>query len=237
MPLRREISQIESAPISRLEQGQLLTDRVYQTLKEAILSLKLPPGEALVEAALAQRLGTSKTPVREALRQLEADGLVVVEQYRGARIRKPTAKSVRDGYELRWLLEPLVVRKVGPRLTAQDLADLRRLLSEAEGALAANDMVEFSRASHLFHSTLAEKEENDLLQSVLRNLADIMRWVSIMAWVQGDTRSMDHSEHLVILDELERGAFERAAELMAEHLRRSGEKIVHDLTQAEQQGQ
>src|SRR5665811_1600919 len=88
----------------------LTTDRVYASLKEAIVSLHLRPGESIVEATIARQLGVSTTPVREALQRLAQEDLVVLSRYRGAAVRETTETDIREIFELREILEPQAVR-------------------------------------------------------------------------------------------------------------------------------
>src|ERR1700754_4253911 len=101
--------------------------RVRDLLEEAILEGELQPGERLRAEALAQRFGTSRTPVREALLQLEAQGLVDVEPNRGAVVRAFDADDLRDLYEVRALLEPQAAARAATRISADDIERLEEL--------------------------------------------------------------------------------------------------------------
>ena len=112
--------------------------RVRDLLEEAILEGDLKPGERLRAEALAQRFGTSRTPVREALLQLEAQGLVDVEPNRGAVVRSFDRDDLFDLYQLRALLEPRAAALATPRVSEQDIEALDALC-EAEDHMAANE--------------------------------------------------------------------------------------------------
>ena len=106
-----------------------LKDRAYAAIKEAILSLKLQPGTLLVETELARQLGISKTPVRDALQELEREGLVTRILFKGTYVTEVSARDAEEIFQLRAVLEGLAARLATPRLTPEDLARARQLLS------------------------------------------------------------------------------------------------------------
>jgi DNA-binding GntR family transcriptional regulator len=108
-----------------------VTDWVYEELKSAIVDLRLAPGEPLREATLADRLGVSKTPIREALTRLEQEGLVETTSFKGAVVTRYSRQDLVEIYELRELLENAAVRAAAQSMTEQDLARLERIASES----------------------------------------------------------------------------------------------------------
>ena len=105
---------------------EVLTDQVKERLLDGILSGRYPPESRIVETAVARELGTSQGPVREALRALEALGVVEITPFRGARVRQPSRREVVEAYAVRSTLEALGARSAVPRLTDDDLATLCR---------------------------------------------------------------------------------------------------------------
>ena len=101
-----------------------LRDVVFNTLRKAILKGELKPGERLMEIALAERLGVSRTPVREAMRKLELEGLVVMIPRRGAQVANITEKDLNDVLEVRIALENLSIENACARMTEEQLAEL-----------------------------------------------------------------------------------------------------------------
>lgn len=101
-------------PDKPLNLNSTLTSRVYEVLKDKILSMELPPGTRLKDGELAEDLGVSNTPVREAIRQLEKDGSVETIPYRGNFVRKMSPEEVCETYDVRMVLEPLAVRLACP---------------------------------------------------------------------------------------------------------------------------
>src|SRR6266851_5890474 len=104
-----------------------MTDIVYDELKAAIVELRIPPGEQLREAAIAQGLSVSKTPVREALARLEQDGLVELNSFKSAVVTGYTARDLREIYELREIIEVAAARSAAESMTDKGLADLGRI--------------------------------------------------------------------------------------------------------------
>ena len=125
-----------------------LRDVVFNTLRQAVLRGELKPGERLMEIALSQRLGVSRTPVREAIRMLEQEGLVIMIPRKGAQVAEISEKDLKDVLEVRLGLEELAVRIACQRITEEELEELERAVKKFEeamkednlGVLAAADM-------------------------------------------------------------------------------------------------
>jgi DNA-binding GntR family transcriptional regulator len=146
--------------------------RVRDLLEEAILEGDLKPGERLRAEALAQRFGTSRTPIREALLQLEAQGLVDVEPNRGAVVRSFDRDDLFDLYQLRALLEPRAAALATPRISEQDIAALHALC-EAEDHMAANEA---------FHRIILEAAGSPRLLDAMRAATGIPRTFRSVFW-------------------------------------------------------
>ena len=145
------------APLT--EKPESLTQLVYQALRDAIISKRLPPGERVSEASLARQLRVSKTPVREALLRLHAIGLVEADGGRGGRIVRPSAELIRHTYEVRGALESLAARLAAERATP---AQRRQLLELAAASLAAAQ-------DEAFHDVLAAASANSYLARLIDN--------------------------------------------------------------------
>src|SRR6201991_2930938 len=146
--------------------------RVRDLLEEAILEGELKPGERLRAEALAQRFGTSRTPIREALLQLEGQGLVEVEPNRGAVVRSYDRDDVLDLYELRALIEPHAAARAATRIDAAQLAELDALC-DAEDQLVANEG---------FHRVILEAAQSPRLIVAMRAATGIPRSFRTAFW-------------------------------------------------------
>ena len=195
------------------------TVAVLEAIKHAILAGELRPGQALVETDLADVLGVSKTPVREALKTLAGAGLVTMNPYKGAAVRVVDGEQARHVYDARLLLEPealarTVVRGHGWRTAHQALAR----------ADNARDQAERSLANRAFHRELYAGCGNPLLIRMLDDLRDQTALVSVAAWRHEPDwlahPSWEHeaAEHRAVLQAAEDGDAQRAAALLRGHI-------------------
>lgn len=218
-----------------LAAGSTLTNRVYATLKDRILSRSLPPGARLKHAELAAALGVSITPVREAIVELEKDGLVEVIPYRGSVVKQLSAQEVSDVIDVRIALESLAVRRAVDRLTQEDIQELDRNVRDYEKALAADDRAVGLRADLAFHELLLSASGNLLLLELARNLADRIQRVRQADWSEA-TRTKSLRGHTLVLDALRRGDGESAAALMASHVARGKDRALQSLASQDSDG-
>ncbi len=148
-----------------------LTDQAYTILKDAILSLDLPPGSPLVESELSKAIGTSVTPIREAIRRLQSDGLVTSSYGRSAYVRGFSLEDIKNTYEVRALLETYAVRKSVPIIDDEAIAKLEEIVRETEDTLKQGDLVNFSKKNGQFHRELCRCCGNNYLLSLLDDIA------------------------------------------------------------------
>jgi DNA-binding GntR family transcriptional regulator len=158
-----------------------LKDRAYGAIKEAILTLSLEPGTALVESDLAAQLGISKTPVRDALQELEREGFVARVPFTGTYVTDLTAKDVIEIFQLRAVLEGLAARLATPTFTAEELDQLAQNLDAAEAALAAGDLALCSEKSRRLHRAIIVRADNERLLQIIGNLDDHVQRLRIMS--------------------------------------------------------
>jgi DNA-binding GntR family transcriptional regulator len=202
-----------------------MSDHVSESLREAITSLKLPPGSPVVEATVARQLGVSTTPVREAFQRLARDGLLVLNRYRGAYVIKMSADDVREIYQLREALEPLAVRLSVPNFTAEAIGKMEALLQDAAQSIAADDWKRLSNCNREFHGMFIARCNNERLRSVLQNLQDQNRIIALLTWHSRGYRTIEHEEHLAILEAVKAGDADAAAESAHRHIQRFGTAI------------
>ena len=159
------------AAISR----SVLSDQVKDRLLRAILDGRYPPGARIVETRVARELGTSQAPVREALRDLEALGVVETTAFRGARVRRPSAAELLEGFTVRAELESLGARLAIPRLTDEDICVLAGYVEEMRRAAEAGDFHAEATADAAFHGRIVELAGNAALQRVWKTLEPFSR--------------------------------------------------------------
>jgi DNA-binding GntR family transcriptional regulator len=193
------------------------TEAVLDAIKHAILAGELKPGRSLVETELAQLLGVSKTPVREALKTLAGAGLVTMSPYRGATVREIDLAAAAAIYDLRLLVEPEAVGRAvraaapGGQLWAQAGAAL-------DASAAAQDQAQRSLANRDFHRALYLGCGNSLIVKVLDDLRDQTALVSAMSWQQAPSWEQEAAQHRAILAAAQAGDAELAAGLLRQHI-------------------
>ncbi|MEU3458102.1 GntR family transcriptional regulator [Micromonospora sp. NPDC006766] len=151
--------------------GPSCAERAYQHLKQAILEQVYPGGLLISEGEIAEAAGVSRTPVREALLRLEAEGLVALYPKRGALIRPVSAREIVDVIEARRLVELYAAERIWPR-RAELKADLARWLAEMRRAHADGDVTALMAADRAFHATVVEAAGNEILAELYHRLRD-----------------------------------------------------------------
>lgn len=197
----------------------------YDAIRSAILSGALAPGEQLVESRLAREFGISKTPVREALIRLSADGLVDITPYRGARVVDISTGEVHHIIELRLLLELPIIAALAASRPAEVLERLQDSIDASREALAADDRTAYLESIWAFSSIIYGTCENPRIVQVLSSLADQFHLIGAAALrSQGrDRRSVD--EHTAILVAIRAGSENQAVAVARQHV----ESITADL--------
>lgn len=208
-----------------LAKYQTRTWHVYNDLLRLISSGEFESGARLDEQQIAEELGVSRTPVREAVTQLVRDGIVENRPYRGNYVRSFSAKQVFDLYEVRKALESTAVRLAIPKLTDSSKTKLRSILAEVERALQAEDIEAYSRADQDFHETIVRITENETLMTTLRRLAGQVQLARIMANRSPDVVELAALERPGIVDAMEQGDIALATSLMEEHI----EMVQHNI--------
>jgi DNA-binding GntR family transcriptional regulator len=207
-------------PASRISSSTELptSERAYRAIKEAIVSGELPADSRLVELALAADLGVSRTPVREALKRLVAEDLVVVDPVRGMIVKPIDHQEVEDFYTIREVLEGLAARLAAQRISGEQLIRLGALVDAMQAAAESGDGAALVQANILFHETIFQATANQRLLSLGRGLSDFVRRLSSVAFSDPRRDREVAVEHRAILEALERRDAE-AAELRArEHM-------------------
>jgi len=195
------------------------TVAVLEAIRHAILAGELRPGQALVETDLAEVLGVSKTPVREALKTLAGAGLVVMNPYKGAAVRVVDGEQARHLYDARLLLEPEALARAVAG--GHDWQPAHRALAHSD---SARDQAERSLANRAFHRELYAGCGNPLLVRMLDDLRDQTALVSVAAWRHEPHwlahPSWEHqaAEHRAVLQAAENGDAQRAAALLRAHI-------------------
>lgn len=199
----------------------------YEQLKHEIRSNQLPPGYLIPEPEIALRLGMSRTPVREALVRLEAEGLVELVPRRGARVLPIHAADMQEIYEILTALEPEAAANLAARkLSADDLAPLTEATAEMEAALAADDLDRWAAADDRFHQTLLQLHGNRRLAEFVGALYDQAHRARMITLRLREWPTKSTAEHREILECLRRGDATAAREAFRSHRRRAMAELL-----------
>ena len=195
-----------------------LRDVVFNTLRQAILRGELKPGERLMEIQLADKLGVSRTPIREAIRKLELEGLVLMIPRRGAEVAEITEKSLRDVLEVRGALEELAVELACDRITEEGIEQLKVAAKEFEEALQSGDVTTYAEADVKFHDVIYLATENQRLIQLLYNLREQMYRYRVEYLKQEEVHPILLKEHDHIIACIEKRDKEAAKQAVATHV-------------------
>jgi DNA-binding GntR family transcriptional regulator len=245
-----------AAALPPLPRSTTTSDLVVDSIRRAILDGSLDPGTTLVERRLAEQLGVSKTPVREALIALAASGLVTITPNRGAVVRAVTGEDVRHAYETRLLMEPWAVSRTARRRAADAaapnplpaaratsdavpadpadavvtdavVAEATAALDEARRHLTDANHVLLSLANRRFHRALYQPCGNPIVVGHLDALQELAALGAVLLWERLPTWEIEHAEHELILAAVAGGAADRAERLMRRHIRQWVQRLAH----------
>ncbi|MGH2680908.1 MAG: GntR family transcriptional regulator [Actinomycetota bacterium] len=208
-----------------------LAERSAELIRERILTGDFASGDRLVEAKLAEQLGISRGPLREALKQLAAEGLVREEPRRGTFVATPTAEDVRDVYDLRVAIESRAARLVIARGDPAALEVLRRAVEGIGAAAKAVDLQRLVRADYEFHETLCRVSGNRRLHEAFVRNASALR-ILLRLEEERFYGSFDEvwTQHRDLLDVVESGDASRAEAMVTEHLESARDRLLRHLT-------
>jgi DNA-binding GntR family transcriptional regulator len=196
-------------------------------LRQRILNGALPAGIALRQTALAEEFGISRIPLREALLQLEAEGLVKIVPHRGAIVSEISSADVTEVFELRLLLEPRLLKWSAPNLRPQNYARLRAILAEYGAELRSDNASRWGELNTAFHSELYSQAGRPRSLAVVANLMQESDRLTRMQLTFTDGRERAEIEHAALVDLCEAGEVQKAAALLRSHI-----ENVHKTLQA-----
>ncbi len=210
---------------------------VFERLRRFILEGEYEPDERLVEEQLAERLGVSRTPIRQALTMLEAEGLVEIAPNRGATVCSFSVDEVWDIYDLRAVLEGHAARRAADRIGENELGELRSLTAEMERTTPErfSDHEEEIRQlvvhNQQFHGTIVAACRNQRLERLVRRTVEIPLMFKAFFWYTPHERTISNHYHRQILHALEHGDADRAEIVMREHVYEGRDFVIQALKQ------
>ena len=203
-----------------------LRDVVFNTLRQAILRGELKPGERLMEIQLANKLGVSRTPIREAIRKLELEGLVLMIPRKGAEVAEITEKSLRDVLEVRRALEELSVQLACEKITKEEIRELDRVAKEFQQVVKSSDITEIAEVDVRFHDIIYTATDNQKLIQLLNNLREQMYRYRVEYLKRDGVFPQLIAEHEAIIRHIENNEKEKATEVMCRHIDNQVEAVI-----------
>lgn len=198
----------------------------YEKLRGSILNGYLRPGEIYNEMKLANELGISRTPVREALLELSAQGLVTFLPRKGVRVNYLTKRDIKEVFELRKAIEVAVVERVTEISPKCDLTKIQKALDDQLRAKEKEDSVDFLRADRSFHMNICKLTQNKRLVSILENIRDMIHMMAADALTRPGRMEEVLEEHQGVLEFIRQGRRLEARQAMEYHLDRSKQAVL-----------
>lgn len=202
-----------------------LRDVVFHTLREAILKGDLRPGERLMELQLASKLGVSRTPIREAIRMLEQEGLAVTIPRKGAEVARMTEKDMEDVLQIREALDELAVQVACDKMTAQQLKELTLAMKNFENAIQAGKLKKIIDCDVEFHDIIYRATDNPKLVTLLNNIREQIYRYRVEYLKGKENYPMLVREHEEIVTALKLKNKDRVTDAMRTHIRNQAEAV------------
>ena len=206
-----------------------LRDVVFNTLRQAILRGELKPGERLMEIQLANKLGVSRTPIREAIRKLELEGLVLMIPRKGAEVAEITEKNMRDVLEVRKALEELAVQLACDKITKEEIEEMKKAAEDFKKILKSKDITEIAEADVRFHDIIYMATDNQKLIQLLNNLREQMYRYRVEYLKEGETRDLLVKEHEELTKAIKERNVEKAKQLSFQHIENQRMAIMRSI--------
>ena len=218
----------------KLDAYKPLREVVSETLRQAIKDGVLKPGERLMEIQLADELGVSRTPIREAIRKLELEGFVVMVPRRGTYVADISLKDIAQVFEIRSALEELAAGLAAERITPDELEYLERILVEINEYIDNDEFDKIVDADVRFHDVLYHASRNQRLVDILNNLREQMYRYSIEYLKKKECYPQLLNEHQTIIDAIAGHDKELATKFTSQHIKNQAETVVGTIREKEE---
>ncbi|MGB9804170.1 GntR family transcriptional regulator [Desulfofundulus sp.] len=215
----------------KLDNYKPLRELVFESLREAIIQGRLKPGERLMEIQLAEEMGVSRTPVREAIRKLELEGFVVMVPRKGAYVAGISVKDIVDVFEVRAALEALAAGLAAERITDEELEELERALVKTY-EVSSQDLDALVETDTRFHELIYKASRNERLIQIITNLADQIQRFRATSLAQPGRTKHALEEHKQIVEAISERNVELAQILAREHIENAEQSLLNALGEA-----
>lgn len=216
--------------LKKISQKKSLRDKAYASLRKAFFQGVFKPNQKITESEIAEALGVSRTPVREALNQFRSQG--ILRQNRGGSyvFALPTLKQIEDIFEIRRVLEPLAAKKVIGNCTETDIERLEAIVSKENAALDAKDSSRFFQLNMEFRTTLFNLCGNERLAIIINNFMDYIYFAGLLTLKKKSIREVVIQIHTKIILALKKNDETALVEVINEHLDLAIDAIRKELT-------
>jgi DNA-binding GntR family transcriptional regulator len=212
-----------------LDSYKPLRELVLEAIREAIKNGSLQPRERLMEIQLADELGVSRTPVREALRKLELEGFIVMVPRKGAYVSDLTMKDVADVFEIRAALEGLAAALAAERITEEELENMERLLVEKGEAINLDDIGKLVAVDTKFHEAMYQASRNERLSAIISNLREQIQRFRLTSLSIPGRKEDSLREHRNLLEAIQARDIQLARQLAQEHIENAENVLIDSL--------
>lgn len=209
-----------------LDSYKPLRELVLEAIREAIISGILKPRERLMEIQLAEELGVSRTPIREALRKLELEGFIVMVPRKGAYVADMSFKDIADIFEIRAALEGLAAGLAAERVTDEEMEDMERHLVEKADAIARNDIECLVQVDTRFHESIYRASRNERLWTIINNLREQIQRFRAMSLAYPGRSKQSLEEHRAIVEAIHARDTALARQVTQEHIENAEQYMI-----------
>jgi len=216
-----------------IERHQTLRERILETIREAILNGQLKPGEKVAEPELAERFGISRTPIREAFRQLESEGYLTVIPRKGAVVTDLSEREVEEFYSIKSILEGYAARMAAEKMTDKDCERLETINLRLKQLAAEGDVKTFFRVHDEFHELFIRAAGNDKLFTLIGQLLRKFNRLRMASLALPGRMEISVQEHNKILEAFRQHDGEKADNLVRKNAAYGGQVLIQSLAQSE----
>ena len=210
-----------------------LRDLVFTTLRQAILKGELQPGERLMEIQLAEKMGVSRTPIREAIRKLEKEGLVIMVPRKGAEVAGISEKMLKDVLEVRMTLEKLAFSLAMDNIKPEDIVKLEKAETVFADAVSKGTLIDMTNADEAFHFIIYDVADNEKLREILNNLKENMYRYRLEYLKDQNYRDSLTREHAGIIESLRTGDREAGIKVVEKQIENQKKAVMEKLREEE----
>jgi len=227
MPASDKLEELEMLNLE-IQNHRPLREMVYEELKMQILTGAIPPGTRMMEVELAREIGVSRTPIREAIRKLEKEGLVTIEPRRGAYASQITTEDMIEILEVRQNMEGLAAYFAASRMKPEQLSELKQTSARYNAAVTEGNMDDMIKYDTKFHRIIVDSCNNKILFQMIEQLQELVLRFRYIYYDDFKRAENMPDEHKAILDAIERNDADAAREAADVHIDRLKELVIRE---------